>query len=969
MKFNASAEKIVDWSEKVTATYTIQTKPAAPTFLPDGGEVDADEKITLTTTTEGAKIYYSTTATFVNIATEEELENNGEVMMYDENAKPALSDFWDSEMAGVNPSISAASVLIAGNGGLTWSEVTTKEFIVKAKVEPEPAVAKPVITPGNDAEVHIGDTVKIVCETEGAKIYYTTDGTEATKEAAEYTVPFALTESMLVEQNNSYSLRIRAVAAKDDEVSEGASADYVVYPNAPVFTPAAGIVSKGTDVSITCVPSQAKIYYTTDGTMPTEEATEYTAPITITEAMTIKAVAVLGQYETHDSAAYTIGVGMQLALEPAKGYVKKGQALECTVPESVLEQYGNAFVLYVENNDVALEGDYMDLWKAATGGVGQVSGAGDVNLPFQVTSVGLDDENNEVVWTKPVVISENAPAEVKFRARMAVLDSANAEKNEDGEIVTFPLLYSNEIITTYYTEVPAPVFEPAHGLVKAGQQLGCTVSENFDWEQGDNTAFLVYVENNDTLKLEEVSAGEIVADMESAEERAYKVAVCVRDFDDDDNPVYEWMNPVVLSEDANGVIKFRARLVMMTQSQGENTAAFSDEVNAVYYTELPAARFEEADEVLQSDALNVEFPAEVDFSYYLDQAFILYVENNSEAVLEYNGTMGELQALAQGGSPALPDVPEESSLTALSAKAALPYRVAVYDAEWEEWNPSVFVTTLGEVNVRARLAVATGWDSTLTYSDEFTATYTVKERPRPNKPTVMADNKEVTGETLKVKKGAALGFKSGYEDNDDYFVCYVIDGKDEDFANATMTGITMGTSSVKMYDPDFDNLAIDSAMNVKAATVQELASGDLWWSEITTVSFTVEFDTVETPAFSVAAGEVEKGTKVTISCATGEAKIYYTVDGSEPTAESTEYTAEISIDSAMTIKAIAVKEGMENSKVAEAAYTVKTVANEGEELTGVSVYPNPNTGVFYIELPVDATIDIFATNGVLVRSI
>ncbi|MDE5544776.1 MAG: chitobiase/beta-hexosaminidase C-terminal domain-containing protein, partial [Bacteroidales bacterium] len=116
-------------------------------------------------------------------------------------------------------------------------------------------------------------------------------------------------------------------------------------------------------------------------------------------------------------------------------------------------------------------------------------------------------------------------------------------------------------------------------------------------------------------------------------------------------------------------------------------------------------------------------------------------------------------------------------------------------------------------------------------------------------------------------------------------------------------------------------------------------------------------------------GEVEKGTKVTISCATGEAKIYYTVDGSEPTAESTEYTAEISIDSAMTIKAIAVKEGMENSKVAEAAYTVKTVANEGEELTGVSVYPNPNTGVFYIELPVDATIDIFATNGVLVRSI
>ena len=33
------------------------------------------------------------------------------------------------------------------------------------------------------------------------------------------------------------------------------------------------------------------------------------------------------------------------------------------------------------------------------------------------------------------------------------------------------------------------------------------------------------------------------------------------------------------------------------------------------------------------------------------------------------------------------------------------------------------------------------------------------------------------------------------------------------------------------------------------------------------------------------------------------------------------------------------------------------------------VYPNPNTGVFYVELPVEATIDVFASNGVLVRSI
>ncbi|MDE7101724.1 MAG: chitobiase/beta-hexosaminidase C-terminal domain-containing protein, partial [Bacteroidales bacterium] len=489
--------------------------------------------------------------TFVNIATEtalEEAENKDEVKAYSAAAKPTLEDLnVDPEMAS-NPSISAAAVLVASNGGLTWSAVTTKEFILKAKPEPAQPVAVPVITPANDAEVYIGDLVTITCATDDAEIYYTTDGTDpyttdakgenitGVKEGAlKYTAPFALTESMLVKQGNAYSLRIRAIATKDNVLSTGASAGYSVYPNAPVFTPKTGIVSKGTEVSITCTPSQAKIYYTTNGTTPTEEdATEYTAPIKVTEAMTIKAISVLGQFETLDSATYTIGVDGKLTFEPSKGYVKPGQEIECTVPQSVLEQYGNAFILYVENSDVALEGDFMDLW-AATGGM-NVGGSGDVNLPYQVTMVGLED--NEVVWKKPIAISEDAAAEVKFRARMAVLDTANVEKDEDGMPLSYPLIYSNEITNTYYTVVPEPVFEPAHGLVKAGQELGCTVPESFDWELGNNTAFLVYVENNDTLKLEEVSAEEIVSGMNPTgqdveTEKAYKVAVCIQDFDDD----------------------------------------------------------------------------------------------------------------------------------------------------------------------------------------------------------------------------------------------------------------------------------------------------------------------------------------------------------------------------------------------------------------------------------------------------
>ncbi|MBS7310403.1 MAG: chitobiase/beta-hexosaminidase C-terminal domain-containing protein [Treponema sp.] len=82
--------------------------------------------------------------------------------------------------------------------------------------------------------------------------------------------------------------------------------------------------------------------------------------------------------------------------------------------------------------------------------------------------------------------------------------------------------------------------------------------------------------------------------------------------------------------------------------------------------------------------------------------------------------------------------------------------------------------------------------------------------------------------------------------------------------------------------------------------------------------------TVATPEFSVESGAVNSGTSVTISCATGDAKIYYTTDGSEPTAANTEYTAAISITEAVTVKAIAVKDGMNNSAVASVSYTIYT---------------------------------------------
>lgn len=79
---------------------------------------------------------------------------------------------------------------------------------------------------------------------------------------------------------------------------------------------------------------------------------------------------------------------------------------------------------------------------------------------------------------------------------------------------------------------------------------------------------------------------------------------------------------------------------------------------------------------------------------------------------------------------------------------------------------------------------------------------------------------------------------------------------------------------------------------------------------------------VEEVKASVEGQVVSKGTQVTLSTATPDAAVYYTVDGSNPTAESTLYTAPITINEDVTIKAIAVKEGLKDSSIAAFKYEV-----------------------------------------------
>lgn len=166
--------------------------------------------------------------------------------------------------------------------------------------------------------------------------------------------------------------------------------------------------------------------------------------------------------------------------------------------------------------------------------------------------------------------------------------------------------------------------------------------------------------------------------------------------------------------------------------------------------------------------------------------------------------------------------------------------------------------------------------------------------------------------------------------------------------------------------PTGENMTVTGFIGLYKGNAQVLAA---------TVTSASGKEVVATPKFSVAEGEVAEGTEVAITSATEGATIYYTVDGTNPTAASAVYTTPVVINEALTIKAIAVKDGMDDSAVATAAYTIKApvvvagnqaMFNFAEPTTLEPAYKPEGTEQSYLVAEVPGVT--FTNNGISVVS-
>jgi hypothetical protein len=285
-------------SSVASAAYGVGPLAATPAFSPAGGTYTSAQTVTISDSTQGATIYYTTNGTTPNIGSN---VYSGPITVSANETVQAIASA---------PSYSNSNV---GSATYTINSAQT---------------ALPAFTPAGGTYATT-QTVTISDATAGALIYYTTNGATPTAASNLYSGPISV----------SASETIQAIAAatgnSNSNVGSAAFTINIAQTAPPTFTPAGGTYSITQTVTISDTTAGALIYYTTNGTTPTAASTFYSGPITVSASETVEAIALSAGNSPSavGKTAYSIPLGFTgpAVAQQCNNMVQFGKKVACVL--------------------------------------------------------------------------------------------------------------------------------------------------------------------------------------------------------------------------------------------------------------------------------------------------------------------------------------------------------------------------------------------------------------------------------------------------------------------------------------------------------------------------------------------------------------------------------------------------------------------------------------------------------------
>ena len=316
------------YTDSPVETTTIY-KVATPTIQDNGNHA-----ISITTTTQSATIYYTTDGSDPTTSSTRYTYTGPSADLSDKPIRAiAVRDGWINSDIGLGSvSIKCATPVISFNDATSMVTITCATegstihyttngdtptpsstayggaFSVTSTTTVKAIATHATKDPSSVAELAISqvatptiqdngsNAISITCATEGATIYYTTDGNTPTTGSTPYTSP--LTE-------NVSNVTIKAIAVKENMITSAVGSGKIILKcSAPVIT------RDGMQFTLSCsMPTDATLYYTIDSGSQTQYNN---SPVSFTIdqlPMTVTAVAKHSNYEDSDPATMTLTKG------------------------------------------------------------------------------------------------------------------------------------------------------------------------------------------------------------------------------------------------------------------------------------------------------------------------------------------------------------------------------------------------------------------------------------------------------------------------------------------------------------------------------------------------------------------------------------------------------------------------------------------------------------------------------------